>query len=49
VFLSRGGYCIKVRITIKTIKIQDLGLWYVGFDPFSTDTMVPFQVAEVRA
>lgn len=41
-------YCIKVRINIKAVNTQDLGLWYVGFDQFSTDTMVPFQVAEVR-
>ena len=38
---EQGRYCIKVRITIKTVKI--------GFDQFSTDTMAPFQVAEVRA
>nr|XP_029530049.1 uncharacterized protein LOC115137900 [Oncorhynchus nerka] len=41
-------YCIKVRINIKAVNTQDLGLWYVGFDKFSTDTIVPFQVAEVR-
>jgi hypothetical protein len=47
--LEQGRYCIKVRITIKTVKIQNLGLWYIGFNQSLTDTMVPFQVTEVRA
>ena len=46
---EQGRYCIKIRLTIKTVKTEDLGLWYVGFDQVSTDTMVPFWVAEVRA
>ena len=46
---ERGKYCIKARITINNVKKENLGLWYVGFDQVSVDTIVPFRVEEVRA
>jgi hypothetical protein len=46
---EQGKYCEEVRITIKNIKEEDLGLWYVGFDQVSVDTLVQFRVEEVRA
>ena len=46
---ERDKYCVKVRFTIKIVKVEDLGLWYVGFDQVSVDTLVPFRVEDVRA
>uniref|UniRef100_A0A8K9XMS7 Uncharacterized protein n=1 Tax=Oncorhynchus mykiss TaxID=8022 RepID=A0A8K9XMS7_ONCMY len=42
--LEREKYCIKVQITIKNVKKDDL-----GFDQVSVDTIVQFRVEEVRA
>lgn len=44
---EQAKYCLKVRITINSVKQEDFGLWYVGFDQTLGDTMVPFRVAEV--
>ena len=46
---EQGKYCIKVQITIRNIKKEDLGLWYVSFDQVSVATTRPFRGAEVRA
>lgn len=39
---EQGKYCLKIGMTIKSIKKEDLGLWYVGLDQTIVDTAVPF-------
>ncbi|XP_029552882.1 uncharacterized protein LOC115152282 [Salmo trutta] len=45
---EQGKYCIKVRIAIRTVKKEDLGLWFVGFDQTSVDTLVSFRVGKLE-
>lgn len=45
---EQGKYCLKIGMTFKSIKKEDLGLWYVGLDQTIVDTAVPFRVVEVR-